>query len=630
MKRYQREIRLFTSLLFGSLVSLSPLPATDFFVAPVAVEDADGSFANPWSIETALKHPQALNPGDTLYLRGGLYSAPDRLLFRSRVQGADGKFITIRPWRRERVRIDGGLEVLGAWAVYQELEIFNSRTLRITAQPGPFPSDIVQPAGITVYAPNVKVVNNIIHDTSTGLASWKDASDNEFYGNIVYNNGWMGPDRPHGHGAYMQNKDGHKLLIDNVVFNQFELGLQIYGTSNTFLNNFYLEGNILFNNGSLGGAYSRNLLLGGTIRAASPVVRDNITYFPTNRDHGGENNIGYYAFGAGCSDLRLENNYFISGSIALTLFDCTVSSFRGNTLLGSTRAFSSSTYPSNTYLRPADRPSGARVFVRPNRWERGRAHVAVFNWDRADRVSVDLSGTGLEKGDLFEIRDIQALDGRPVLAGIYDGQKVSIPMTSTAVTAPIGTVPNPLQHTDREFGVFLVRKSGAATRTESETLGLRLEAETASLSQGSYPVSEPAATGGCAIGAMNTSALAAIRFELPLEDEYAVWLRVRAPEFPTPSFAASFDDGWTDLSTIPSGTMQWQWVRLNGEGESPDTRLYPRISQLTAGQHTLNLKFESTDLMLDSIYISNDLYSVPPELVSDSGAMCVTPESIEQ
>src|SRR6188472_4788229 len=137
----------------------------------------------------------------------------------------------------------------------------------------------------------------------------------------------MGPDRPHGHGAYMQNKDGYKLLIDNVVFNQFELGMQIYGTANTFLNNFYLEGNILFNNGSLGGAYSRNILLGGTIRAASPVVRDNITYYPTNRDHGGENNIGYYAFGAGCSDLQLENNYFISGSIALTLFDCTVSSF---------------------------------------------------------------------------------------------------------------------------------------------------------------------------------------------------------------------------------------------------------------------------------------------------------------
>src|SRR6185437_8871425 len=35
------------------------------------------------------------------------------------------------------------------------------------------------------------------------------------------------------------------------------------------------------------------------------------------------------------------------------------------------------------------KPSGVRVFVRPNRYEPGRAHVVVYNWDRADTVEID-------------------------------------------------------------------------------------------------------------------------------------------------------------------------------------------------------------------------------------------------
>lgn len=452
--------------------------AAEHFVSPSGRSHGSGSIDDPWTLELAFSHPPAVSAGDTIYLRGGIYRTPRHSFFKSGLVGAPGAYITVQPYRREHVRIDGGLEIDGAHVIVRDLEVMNSQTRRTTLKTGSFPADMEQPAGITAKAPDVKVINNVVHDTGTGLASWKDAADNEFYGNIVFNNGWQGPDRPHGHGAYMQNRDGKKLLIDNIVFNQFELGLQIYGTATTFLNGFYLEGNVLFNNGALGGRYSRNLLIGGGVVAQSPTVIRNWTYYPLDRDHGGENNIGYYAFGVGCSDLRFEDNYFASGSIALTLFKCSVASFKNNVLIGSARAYNPADYPGNQYLKPSDRPAENRIFVRPNRWEEGRANLIVFNWKRESDVKVDVRAAGLKPGDSYEIRDVQNLFGDPVVRGVYQGGPVVVPMTGMAVTQPIGEVPFPAVHTDREFGVFLLRRenphaSPAKTKTADAPFGDR-------------------------------------------------------------------------------------------------------------------------------------------------------------
>ena len=73
------------------------------------------------------------------------------------------------------------------------------------------------------------------------------AVDSEIYGNIVFNNGWISPQRAHGHALYTQNDTGLKLIKDNIFFNQLAGGVQIYGTDNTRLRNFLYEGNTVFN-----------------------------------------------------------------------------------------------------------------------------------------------------------------------------------------------------------------------------------------------------------------------------------------------------------------------------------------------------------------------------------------------
>jgi hypothetical protein len=67
------------------------------------------------------------------------------------------------------------------------------------------------------------------------------------------------------------------------------------------------------------------------------------------------------------------------------------------------------------------RPTGTKVFVFRNSHQRGRGHVAVYNWDEQDKIAVDLSSI-LRKGDeyaVYNILDITHTVGaaKPVLTG---------------------------------------------------------------------------------------------------------------------------------------------------------------------------------------------------------------------
>lgn len=281
-------------------LTIMPAFGADFYVSPSGTSGGTGTILKPWDIATALRHPAAVKPGDTIYLRAGTYQAPQRLVWHVKLNGAANNWITIRPHPGEHARIDGGLQVLGSYVIIRDLEVMNSNPARYTAEAGSFPSNITQPTGIDVFGKGVRVINNIIHDTANGIASWQDASDNEFYGNIVFYVGWQGPDRGHGHGFYMQNRNGRKIIADNISFHQFAQGMQVYGSSAVYLNNFLVEGNIVFSNGTLAKSLTRNVFIGGTAMVNNPVIRDNYSYYPTIRNHGGENNIGYYTSGVGC------------------------------------------------------------------------------------------------------------------------------------------------------------------------------------------------------------------------------------------------------------------------------------------------------------------------------------------
>jgi hypothetical protein len=103
----------------------------------------------------------------------------------------------------------------------------------------------------------------------------------------------------------------------------------------------------------------------------------------------------------------------------------------------------------------AGRPTGVRVFVRPNKFEPGRANIIVYNWDLSKSVQVDLSSV-LHMGEEYEIRNSEDYLGPVLLSGSYDGKPLRLPMTDLKVSAPVGG-PVPAS-TAPEFGVFVVLK----------------------------------------------------------------------------------------------------------------------------------------------------------------------------
>lgn len=116
-----------------------------------------------------------------------------------------------------------------------------------------------------------------------------------------------------------------------------------------------------------------------------------------------------------------------------------------------------STYTTN--LPPAN-----VVILRTNKYEIGRANLAVFNWESNNTVNVDISSVGLTQGQGFEVRDVQNYLGTPVLATNYDAahSTIVIPLTMTNISEVTGGVEanytfNPNIHTASLFNVFVIR-----------------------------------------------------------------------------------------------------------------------------------------------------------------------------
>jgi len=457
------------SAVLGLLLILTPLQAQQalpqsrsFYVSPAGRADGDGSRSRPWDLGTALAHPRAVKPGDTIWLRGGTYQGA----FQSRLTGSPQAPVTVRQYPDERAVLDGGaaaasvLTVAGSWAVYWGFEIMRSDPERTTATQGSHPRDLGRgvSSGIVVLAPSSKFINLLVHDAGVGVGFWRSARDSELYGNLIFYNGWDGPDRGHGHGIYTQNETGIKRIIDNVVFEQYGSGLIVYGSSAASLNNYRIEGNVLFNNGGLSArsGFSKNLLVGGNALAQNIEVVENFTYYPPGR--GGENNLGETA---GIRLAMVEGNILV-GDTALEVSGSVLDRLRmqSNLFIGRVKGFSPQRYPENIFFPPDQRPRGVRVFVRPNQYEPGRAHIIIYNFDLLPRVAVDLSKV-LSRGDRYEIRDAQDYFGPPVATGTYRGQAVRLPMQLTHLTAPVGYNSSPLlQPTTPEFAVFVLLKRG--------------------------------------------------------------------------------------------------------------------------------------------------------------------------
>ena len=438
-----------------TFTTISDVTGNQWHVTTDGTSGGDGSMDNPWDLTTALAQPGSVQSGDTIWVHAGTYAG----VFTSTLTGTASAPIILRNYNNERVIVDGEssnssvITVYGAYAWYWGLEVINSDTTRTIEQAGSNPNTLPRGLGYYILGPGTRFINNIVHDTAQGFGFWTPASDSELYGNIVYYNGWEGPDRGHGHGLYVQNNTGLKNITNNIVFKNFGYGLHAY-TEGGRLHNILTDGNTFFDNGALSNTgYTQNMLHGGYTVANYPLIFNNRVYSPIAL--GGGLGVGYIA---GCATPTIENNYVVS-HVALDLSsDCSHNTIAGNTFYGVYPGSATNNYPDNDYFS-ASAPTENNTFLAQNYYEPTKTYVTIYNWQGESSVSVDASAV-LDENDTYVIYDTQDYFGDPIATGTYNGTTLAVPMTTTGLTDTVGEVPVAPTHTSEEFGSFVLVKTG--------------------------------------------------------------------------------------------------------------------------------------------------------------------------
>jgi hypothetical protein len=412
-------VRGTSSITVQAVTSTDPAPAEriGYYVAPNGSSGNNGSMSSPWDLASVLGGGKGVQPGDTVWVRGGTYRGG----FVNNLNGSSTRQIVIRQYPGERATIDGYLVVLGSYVTFQGLEVMNSNplgTYRI---------------GVDVKAPGARLVNLVVHDAgASGVGLWNEAPNAELYGSIIYNNG---TNANQDHGVYFNGNTGTKYLTDNIVFDNWTYGMHGYSSITGELRNLRLDGNVAFNNGSIGAnGTAPDMYVGGS-PASNITVTNNMGW---RRDDG---------------ELVLRLGDGVSGNSGLTL---TGNYTVGRTLIGTWSGLSQS---GNTFLSSSTPPtSGQRVFVRPNKYDDGRANIIVYNWSNAGAASADVSSV-LQPGDTYEVRAAQNFYGTPVARGTYGGGSISLPMSTVQPASLIGRSGRDPGTTGTTFHVFVLLKT---------------------------------------------------------------------------------------------------------------------------------------------------------------------------
>lgn len=482
-----RPTRYGACLLAFAVLVLN-VEAASWYVATNGLSANSGTLASPWDLKSALTN-QTVVAGDTLYVLGGTYTNTPGY-----VVGLTGTItspITVQPLNKARVTIDGihcdtnsfTVQLNGTWTTLLGLEITDSNTSRPTGSSDP---TTWRPTGIAFWGINCKVLDCIIHDNGNGIVLGQSATNAEIRGCVIYNNGW--PDTPYGraHGIYAQSDTPNsKIMEGNVLMDNFGLGIQCYASSSLLLG-FQIDRNISYNNGIINTPVYRrsNIEVGGSGAVADNViVRSNRTYhaagnysnmqmgFSAGQENGSLTYQSNYVAGGYCQYLRWTNltvggNYWGVSTVSVypsagmvspswdnnTYFETSSHPFfyQPNDINWATWLATTSWDASSSYTQGTN--SGTRVFVDASMYTKGRGNVTVYNWDKLDNVSVDISPIAAI-GSPVVVRNAQDYYG----AIIWRGRSgtVTLPMTNLMSAAAVG-VASPPPVTGPEFNVFVV------------------------------------------------------------------------------------------------------------------------------------------------------------------------------
>lgn len=425
----------------------------EFYAGPEGKPENAGTKDAPWDLRSAIEGKHELKGGDVVWVAGGTYKG----CFTAGIAGNPGKPVVVRAAPGERVILDGTLDggkfVLeipekSAWCVFWGLEVMVSDPAKI---------DQTRPGGYWFNGPNSKMINCRVHDAGC-CGFWAPAVDAEIYGCLLYNLGGQpkGYGQGLGHNMYTQNKTGTKRVRDNIIFNGFRNGIDIY-TEKGSIEGYDIIGNTLFGASACAneGGKKMDIVIGGKQSAARILVRENL---------GWANGMGRHCeFGYmndGHKDIRVIDNYF-AGRVTFRAWEKI--EMTGNKFFGEvTGPVDTNKFPDNYYGPP---PRESVAFVRPNDYEPGRANITVYNWAGSDTVPAEI-GKVVPVGAPFEIRNAQNWTAGPVVKGVYDGKAVSLPMTGMDPLQPIGAAGYLTREemTGKAFNVFVLQSGPAAAR----------------------------------------------------------------------------------------------------------------------------------------------------------------------
>jgi hypothetical protein len=271
----------------------------------------------------------AAQPGDTLTIPPGVYTGEYTSAGAGYTVNADGAHIV------------GSLTITGADQTWDGIEVSQSWTTRSFTNTASLPLS----EGLTISAPRTTVRNCYIHDTRVGVGFWEAAPDSTLEGCLIANNGYMLGSTGHGHGLYVQNNTGRKLIRNNVIIGGYSAyAIHAYGQAGR-LNGLRFENNV-----NVG-----HLLIGG-----SQPIRG--LQFVGNVAYGGQTNIGY----GNMSNV----DALIQGNTFLTTAD--ISGFSTLTVTGNLFQ--------NAYAVKLRRPAGAVTAIDDNFYT---CHLASCPWQFA-------------------------------------------------------------------------------------------------------------------------------------------------------------------------------------------------------------------------------------------------------
>lgn len=457
---------------------------TAIYVDPAG--DGDGSSENsPVKLEHALLSANII-AGDALLLLEGIYKGT----FQVNLKGTPGLPVTIRPVNDYLAVIDGGLTIgdlqgeKGNYVVIRNLNITCSDPWRGTYKTPQ--RTISRPPGVNVQAPNVSVINNLIHDGGIGVCGYSAARDCLVYGNVIWNSGWADDVLGGAQNIYMHSNN--KTIRHNVFSGAFKRTVQLHGNRGALTESTVSENVAICKESFLVGSYNvpnhdlvidGNHILGWAEIGYVYDPNDNVTVC---------RNIIYSQSYSGIRFMRWKNinlhsNKIIKPShLSVDIFmpsdnprDLANYNIDSNLYFQSSAGYKEPfeirkyrTYTFSDWQKAGYDINGSftyhlpdtnETYVYPNEFpgDKRMGMVVIWNWEELDQVAVDLKELGLIAGGTYLWRNAQDPLG-DTATWIHSGEPYLFPMTGRTVAYPIGfdelLVPNQFP----TFGCFIIER----------------------------------------------------------------------------------------------------------------------------------------------------------------------------